>query len=162
MRKSLLIISTTILICGSEVYAISKVHTWEPQIPMSILNMTHAVQFVSIYDSTYDVEKAPFIARIDRQNQSLKVFAPKLGDEDSLYYHFIPGDKIAIQLLAAVTWNEETELLEYNYSLYSLESSILPIWHFELEYVNYYNKITNPKEWKLLILPPELPAQVSL
>jgi hypothetical protein len=106
-------------------------------------------QFVEYYAKGDSIPKegTPFIAIVDTLNQSIEVTTRSVDLRDSMYYQFIPGDRIAFWISAVVSWDENSQSLVYKYELTSDTSSLVPIWMLSLEWTHEVAEMITPKGW---------------
>jgi len=82
---------------------------------------------------TLPSEFCPYLAFLYPEHQMIKATYRDSTLWDSLYLTFIPGDRFTAYLLGQARWSEERQALEYDYTLISESTSLVPIARLELE-----------------------------
>lgn len=113
------------------------------------------VQYIKKGQRYFDLEQAPVVVTVNDSDGSIEVFAPNIAPKDSVYFQFIPGNLISVCVSALVVWNDDSNLFQYSYTLFSDTSSKRPIMMFETEWQNYYWDFASPKKWDALSLPEQ-------
>jgi hypothetical protein len=88
-----------------------------------------------------------YIAIIDTSNQSIMVTTRDVSSRDSLFYHFIPTDRVIFDLSACIEWEEGSGSLLYSYALHCDSTSSIPIDNMDTELENDIKEISAPKGW---------------
>jgi len=132
----------------TDAHAISRIVSGTPILPGYVIK---GVQYINRGSKWQDLDDAPYVLEIDREDDYYKLFEPGIAHPDSMYIIFVPGDLIAVRISASATWIDSSECYEYQYELYSQDSSRTPIRGIDMPRLNDHLGTTAPNGWSFLI-----------
>jgi hypothetical protein len=155
MRNRLFPYLLGIAVIVADAFGVSKMINGKP-IPIdTIVTMTSSVQFIKPGDPYFDLDSAPIVALVNDTNHTITVCAPTMGNKDSLFFQFIPGNQIAVRISSIIHWEENKGLYSYEYLLCSDTSSVVPIWYFSIDNSGLYEEASSPEGWMLKAFPKQ-------